>query len=163
MIDKLTRFEMSIDTRTLYELIMKAEIGDTVTFESMKSALGRPVEGNEPSLQSALRHAFNQDDRYFANVRKVGYKRLTDIEIVGSGEIETSHIRRRAKRAGKRLTLVQDFSKLTPDERIRHNTYLSIFSAMAQITKNSAVKKLEGVVKQSGESLPLAKTLEALK
>lgn len=161
--DKQSRFEMSIDTRTLYELLMKAEIGETVTFTAMSAALGHVVMGGDPALQSALHHAFNQDERPFANVRKVGYKRLTDAEIIASGDIETGAIRRRAKRAGKRLTFVEDFDSLTSGEKIKHNTFLSVFAAMAQITKASALKKIETEVSRTGESLPVAKTLEAFK
>ncbi len=163
MTDRKSQFEMSIDTRTLYDLLIKANVGDTVTFTAMSEALGRPVQGSEPSLQSALRHAFNQDECAFGNVRTVGYRRLTDAEIVGSGEIETSLIRRRAKKAGKRLSYVENYDKMTPDEKIKHNSYMSIFSALSQITKTSAIKKIEGAVAKHGESLPLAKTLEAFK
>lgn len=158
-----TKFEMSIDTRITYDLLMKAAIGETVTYAAIAKELGRPVSGAEPHLQSALHRCLSNDNRVFANVSRVGYKRLGDVEIVATGERETEMLRRRAKRAGKRLTCVENFDGLPNDMKVKHNTYLSMFGAISAMTKTGAVKKLEGEVFRAQAALPLAKTLEAFK
>lgn len=162
MADK-TKFELSIDTRIVYDLLMKAAVGDTVTFTAIGKELGREVHGAEPHLQSALHRCQSNDNRVFANIRKVGYKRLSDAEIVTTGERETEMLRRRAKRAGNRLTCVENFDGLPNDLKVKHNTYLSLFGAITAMSKTGSVKKLEGEVFRAQAALPLAKTLEAFK
>lgn len=162
MTDKKTLFEMSIDTRMLYDRLKKAEIGEAVTFKQMGEILGRSVDGSCSNLQSAL-HRLEGEGVAFANVRGEGYQRMNDIEVVNSAEHSREGIRKKAKRAIKRLTCVQVFDALPNDLKVKHNAALSGFGAIASIMSPGRVKALEEQVAKAGAQLPLAKTLEAFK
>lgn len=156
-------FEMSIDTRMIYDHLSKAEIGDTVNFTALSEAIGQRVEGATPSVQSALRRLQNLDGRIFANVRGVGYQRLSDNEIVKTSESSRDLIRRHAAKSVRRLSCVVDFDGLPNDLKIKHNAGMSMFGAIANMLKPSSVRALENEVAKAQASLPLAKTLEAFK
>lgn len=158
-----TLFEMSIDTRALYDLLLKADPGQTVTFVEMTNLLGRDVAGVFPNLQSALRRVENLDGIVFGNVRGIGYKRLNDIEIIQTSEREIVAIRRRARKAGRRVTKIENFDALPNEEKIRHNMSLSLFGAINSMTKPKQVRKLEEAVSSAAKELPIGRTLEVFK
>lgn len=154
-------FEMSIDTRVVYDRLKAAAVGEVVSFNALSEALGRKVEGDCSNVQSALRRLINIDGVVFDNVRGTGYKRLNDIEIVGTAEREREALRRQAKKAVRRLTCVQHFDALPNDIKIKHNAAVSGFGAIAAMMTPGSMKKLEASVEKASQQLPLAKTLEA--
>ncbi|MCP5099884.1 MAG: hypothetical protein GY943_30390 [Chloroflexi bacterium] len=156
-------FELSIDTRLLYELLKSCEVNETVTYVQLSKEIGQPVEGANSSLQSALRKCMTQDDIVFENVRGEGYKRLNDIDIVSASERDTTGIRKRARKAAKKLTLVTDFAALPQDKKIEHNTRLSILSAITSAASRKSENKISAAVTKQGHELPFAATLEAFK
>lgn len=160
--EKKSQFEMSIDTRTLYEKLKGVEIDEVVSFKSLSDLLGRKVAGDCSNLQSAL-HRLEGEGVAFANLRSVGYQRMNDINVVNTAESSREGIRKKAKRAIKRLTCVQEFDRLPNDMKVKHNAALSGFGAIAQIMSPGRVKSLEQEVMKAGAQLPLAKTLEAFK
>lgn len=162
MNDQKTRFEMSIDTRMLYDLLKKAAVGEVVSFTRMSEVLGRQVEGATGNVQSAL-HRLEGEGIAFANVRGTGYQRMNDVEVVNTAEEAREAIKRKAKRAAKRLTCVQNFDGLANELKIKHNAALSGFGAIASIMSPGRMKVLEDQVARAGAQLPLAKTLEAFK
>lgn len=163
MTDTKPAFEMSIDTRVIYDRLKSAAIGQTVTFDELSKELGRKVEGDSSNIQSALRRLVNTDGIVFDNVRGLGYKRLNDVEIVNTSERDREGMRRQARKIVKRLTCVSNFDALPNDMKIKHNAALSGFGAIAAIMTPGAMKKLEASVEQASQQLPLAKTLEAFR
>ena len=155
-----TMFELSIDTRALYDLLLQIEPEQIVHYTTMRDILGRQVDGADSNLQSALRRVQHLDGIVFGNVRGVGYKRLNDIEIVQTSEHEITAIRRRTKKAAQRITLVGDFDSLPNSEKIQHNTFLSLFGALNAMTKPKQVRKLENAVATASKELPFGRTLE---
>lgn len=153
-------FEMSIDTRMLYEALKKVEIGETIRFAVLGETIGRKVSGGTPNLQSAL-HRLLGEGKAFANVRGVGYQRMTDVDVVNSAEREREGLRQKAKRAGKRLTCVHDFERLPNELKIKHNAALSAFGAIAACMSPARMKQVEEQVAVSRAQLPLARTLQA--
>ncbi|TGU44645.1 hypothetical protein EN788_22275 [Mesorhizobium sp. M2D.F.Ca.ET.145.01.1.1] len=162
MEEKKTLFEMSIDTRMLYDRLKKAVTGEVISFTQMSEELGRPIAGDCSNLQSAL-HRLEGEGIAFANVRGSGYQRMNDIEVVNSAETAREGIRKKARRAIKRLTCVQKFDALPNELKVKHNAALSGFGAIASIMSPGRVKSLEEQVAKAGAQLPLAKTLEAFK
>ena len=153
-------FEMSIDTRLLHDRLKAANVGDVVGYEEMDRILGRDVRGDAyGSLHSARRRLQKNDQIVFGTVHKVGLKRLNDVEIVASAEAEIDGLRRRARRAGERVTCVQNFAGMPAESQIKHNASLSLFGAVSAITNSKRVKRLEERVKAARAALPLAKTL----
>lgn len=157
-------FELSIDTRVLVDFLAKADVGQTVTYTDLSRVLGSVVNGATPCLHSALRHLERSKDMVFGNVRGVGYQLLSDAQIVQTGEHESQRIMRHAKRAGKRLTKVKDFDGLSEADRVAHNARLSLFGAIAAISKGSSYKKLAAAVEAGGtKELPIGRTLEVFR
>lgn len=156
-------FELSIDTRLLYDHLRKTPIGETVSFDALSEVTGAPVHGSTSSLQSAIRRLQSIDGRIFASVRGVGYQRLSDVGIVRSTESARDTLRRRASRMIKRLACVEDFGALPKELQVKHNASMSMFGAIAHMLKPSSTKILEDQVAKAQAALPLAKTLEAFK
>lgn len=161
--DRKPSFELSIDTRLVYDRLKQAAIGEVVSFRALKDALGREVEGSESSIQSAVRRLLKVDGIVFENVRGVGYKRLADIDIVRSSESMRDRLRRGAKRMVRKLACVQNFDALPNDLKVKHNAAMSGFGAVVAMMSPGRMKKLEQKVEQAAAQLPLAKTLEVFR
>lgn len=155
-------FQVSIDTKLVVDRFKQAAVGEVVSFKALSEALGRKVEGDCPNVQSALRILLN-DHTVFENVRSIGYKRLNDVEIVGTAERDREALRRRAKKTVKRLSSVREFDKLPNDMKIKHNAAMSGFGAIAAMLTTGRMKRLEEKVEVAQQQLPLAKTLECFK
>ncbi len=155
-------FEMSIDTRAVYDRLKEAAIGELISFSSLSELLGRSVKGSTSNLQTALRR-LEGEGWAFANVPKSGYRRLNDIEIVQTSEQARESMRRKANRVVKKLTCVQDFERLPNDMKVKHNAAVSGFGAIAAMMSPSKMKVLEASVEKAQQQLPLAKTLEAFR
>lgn len=155
--------EMSVDTRLLVDRLRKCGVGDIVTDTELCDIVGRKIESEAPfsSLYSALRHVQSNDLIVFGRVRKTGYRRLSDAEIVETSQATIDSTRRASRRAYRRLTCVHDYDALPGDLKATHNANASLFSALATITKPGQVKKLEIRVAEAQAKLPLVKTLEA--
>lgn len=154
---------LSIDTKLIYERLASASVGDLIEYSELNDLVQRDIRnGAAGCFQSARRRVERLDGIVFGTVRGVGVKRLSDDEIVASGQAVIDKSRRAARRGYRRLGCVE-FDGLSAESKVKHNTYQSLFSALVAVTKPSAVKKVETKVSQSQESLPLAATLEAFK
>ena len=154
-------FQMSIDTRQLYERLKQASVGETVTYQELSEIVGRDVRGRAYSnLLSARRRCMRQDAIVFGTVQKVGLQRLDDGGVVGTAEGAMSRIRRQARRAGITLSCVRDFDALPIEAQTKHNAAMSLLAVVSRITQNSAMKQLEKHVGETKKELPLTKTLE---
>lgn len=157
------RFEPASDTRLLYALLSKAQIGEVVTYEQMSKQLDRRVTGSESYLQSALRMIERDDDKVFASVRGVGYKRLSDSDIATTiGVAATRKMRRAARRTMRTLAIARD-EHLNNNEIISRNTALSFMGALHHMTKAKTMERLETAVRANAGELAIGSTLEAFK
>lgn len=153
--------EISVDARMVYERLLTTSVGEVVTYDELTKLIGRNTQNSgRPVIATARRKAMNEHRMVFAAVRNIGFKRLNDGEIVETAQHDVDKIRRTSRRAGRRLTTV-DFDALSNDKKIRHNTYLSMFGALASMTTGGTVKAIEKEVTKAHSALPLAKTLEA--
>lgn len=157
------RFEPSADTRLIYSLLMKAEMGDVVTYTELSEQVGRKVTGADSYLQSALRMIERDENMVFSSVRGVGYKRLTDAEIATQvGESGVRKIKRTARRTAKTISKADD-SNLSNEERVKRNTFASFMGAVAHMAKPRQLERLETGVRAHADQLAIGKTLDALK
>ena len=155
--------EISVDTRTLYDRIITAKAGDEITYAALSELIGRDVQTVARSaLHSARKMAMRDHNVVFGVVRNEGLKRLADVEVVQTGEATVAKLRRVAKRGIRTITSVQDFAQLPDAAKIKHNTFASMFGAVAAMAKPASMKRLEGAVNaaQTG-TLPIGRTLEA--
>jgi hypothetical protein len=155
-------FELSADSRFLLQELRKIRVGETVVYDALSTAIGRPVRGNFSSLQTAVRRLLRDDGIVFANVRGVGFKRLDDASIVRLGESETDATRRRARRTVRKLTSIRDYAALTPAMQLRHTALVSVNAMVADVTRDQSVKKVEHASGGRSGELPIAQTIKAL-
>lgn len=161
---KLSIPEMSIDTRMLVDHFKAMPTGSTATYQELHALIGRDVQSAARSnVHSAIRHLLNNDSIVIACVRTVGYKRLADSDILGTGEQAINHIRRSARRGFQKVTAVQDYEALSADEKRRYNTLGSVLAMANHIAKGSSIKKVESKVADSAAMLSIANTLDAFK
>ncbi len=153
--------QLSIDAKMIYDRLIGAGVGDTVTYTELTNLIGRDVQDKgRGALITARRRARNIDRMIFGTVRDVGLMRLSDAEIVETGEGTLRHIRRTARRGAQTVLCVQNFNNLPNEKKIQHNTFVSMFGVMAEITKPAKIKAIEKSVASSQAALPVAKTLE---
>ena len=152
----------SIDRRILIERMEKASVGDLLPYSELSALLGRDVrEKARGSLYSAVRYLRRQNGMVFAAVSNVGMKRLDDTEKISVAESAMRRIRKTAGRAVEALSCVDDFAGLSEDLRVRHQTLMAGAGAVATITSKKKLDQLQKRVREVGNVLPLAKTLEA--
>jgi hypothetical protein len=153
--------EMSSDTRAVYDRLKKTEVGGIVTYAELDAMTMRKTQGKDRFVVSTAVRNSLRDGMVFAAVRNVGVKRLADTEIVSTAHETLPRIRRAARRASRKLTAVQNFDALPNDAKIQHNTFLSVFGAIAHLGTESATAKVEQKVREASQTLSLGKTLEA--
>ena len=87
--------------RMIYDLFRAAEIGETVTYETMAEALGLDAKRAKHEIQMAARRAALElervDKRAVDAVRNVGYRIVQHAEVLGL-------TRRRNRKAGRQIT-----------------------------------------------------------
>lgn len=155
--------QLSIDTRLLFDRMIDTPVGDTVTYAVMSEIIGRDSQiSGRGTVASARRKAMNERRMVFASVLNVGLRRLADVEIVDTAEHDMVRLRRSARRATRKVSMV-DFDVLPNDRKIKHNTYMSVFGALHQLTAPKAVRAVESKVSQAQAALPLALTLDAFR
>lgn len=143
--DKPAPFEMSLDVSLLVKLLSSKQAGEVATYEELSAAIGRDVRERRSAMHSALRHIQNTDHAVFACVPNVGYKRLSDKEIVDTGTSYIQKSRRVAKRGAKSLACVK-FDNLTPEQRLQHNAKMTVLAMVQESTSHHAVKRIESAV-----------------
>lgn len=158
--------EISVDARLLHQRLKEVAVGETITWEELSTVIGRDVTAGSAGygpLSTARKRALNDDGIVFDAVSKVGLKRLTDTEIVNTGQATVDKVRRAARKGAKRLLSVRDFEALPNAMKIKHNAYASLLGAVASIAQENKVHQLEKHVENAKAALPLAKTLEVFK
>lgn len=163
MTDKKSFAEQAVDTRLLVSLLSKAAVGETVSYAAMTEQLSRQMEGADSYLQSALRIVQRDHDIVFSVVRGVGYKRLSDAEIVAVGGTLPGRIRRMARKTVRTLAKARD-ENLSNAEIVQRNAAVSMAGTLAFIATDKAMRRLETAVQAGGNhELPIGRTLDVFK
>lgn len=155
---------LSLDAKLVYERLKLVPVGAEVEYQELSTLVGRDVTAAGRGLiTTARRKALKEDYMVFGVIRKQGLKRLSDVEIVNTGEDTIGRIRRTARKGFRTITAVKDFSALPNDAKIRHNVYVSMLGMVAQASSSPQMKRLEKKVTEASAVLPLMKTLEAFR
>ena len=155
--------EISVDTQLLVERLRKVGVGETISYAELTGTISRDVQGSaRGNLYTARRTLQRDDNVVFGVVVGEGMKRLNDSEIVSTATSDRVGIRRRSRRAARRLACVQDFDSLPSEAKIRHQAAISLFGVISAIARNSETKRLEAAVEQAQNKLPVAATLAVL-
>jgi hypothetical protein len=154
----------SINSRLLYDRLVKVAVGETITYHELGAVIDADVQrGAYGALDTARNRASRDDGIEFGTLTNVGLRRLADAEIVGTLERTFGHIRRVTRKQQRVLANVADFASLPADVQTRHNTGLSMMGALRAATAPKTIKVLEARVAMAAAPLALAKTLDAFK
>lgn len=160
---KRTIPELSADTRFLIAALERVGVGEIVAYATLSEAVGRNVQREARGCLSTARRHLLDDKAVFEAVAGVGLKRLADQDKIGVADAAMRHIRNTSRTAVKKLEAVEDFAALPADSQRRHNAMMSYLKLTQHLSRERQVKKLEAAVQQAQQSLPIAKTLEALR
>lgn len=159
VISKKPDFTMSVDTRLLYDRLVKLQVGEHITYKELSALVARDVQGKARGALNSARYRAERDQRVVTvPIRGVGLQRLDGIGIVGRGQQRIERVRRGARRARKGLEPV-DYLDLSPYDKIRHNALMSVAGAVESMTLRRGVKRIEETVEKAGRILPLAETI----
>lgn len=134
--------ETSIDTRTIYGMLEKLEVGSILPYGDLSSTLGRDVRLIPGSICTAKRMALRELSAVFMTVRGVGLKRLNNSEIALLPESTISRVRSAVRREMQRQTVVVE-SELTNQERVVRNSRLSMLGALSEFSRPKTQKLIE--------------------
>lgn len=154
-------FQRSADARFLIQKLKASEVGETITYADLAEAIGKSQDALHGPLHTARRALLRDENMVFGTVRGKGVKRLSDLDIVAASASTTRHLKRTARRGVQTLSAVSDFSAMPREEQMRHSAAMSIFGAIAEMTTEKAIAKIEAKVEK--HALPFAQTLEAFK
>lgn len=139
--------EIGLDTQTLERLLRQVQIGETVAYIVLSTAIGRDVQyeayGN---LRSARRRLLKQERIVFAAVTGEGLKRLDDRGKVGAGRAHIKKAHTQAKIARANLTSVDDFDAMPNELKIDHNIGLAMAGAIIHATSPRTEKAIAGKI-----------------
>jgi hypothetical protein len=161
-------FEYYTDVFIIRELFSQASIGETITFNQIEYALDRPMDdGAYASIHQAKILLEKEDLMVFGNIRSVGYKRLTDTEIIEAFEVDRRRLRTRAQRAARRLTNVNNYSNLSPEHKITHQAGLGVLAAVARVTSprilESVKETVSPILPKNPTQVPVGRIIEIMR
>ena len=150
--------QMGIDAKILFDYLSKVEIGQTVKYQDLSALIGRDIQANRSTLETA-RRALLRDSIVFCTIRNEGIQRVGDVKKV---EVATNHlgrIRNITRKSNKILAAVDDFNGLPNEVKIKHNAAMSVCGAIMQCTKSSSLARVEKALQNNNHILPVAETL----
>lgn len=157
------RFQMSSNSRFVLQRLRTAAIGETVEYSDLADAAGISIGELHTPIATARRILLREENMVFGVIPTVGLKRLSDQEIVGTSVAVAQKVRRAARRGVKVLHAVQDFSALSQADQMRHSASVSIFAAVAEMTTERSVTKIEKAAEGKRAELPFAQILDAFR
>ena len=153
-------FELSTDARFIRQRLHGMKPGDTVSYTDLATIIGKSVTGSLSALKTAKRGLL-KEGYVFSPIRGEGLRRLTDAEVVGAADSDIAMIRRKARKTGAKLSTVS-YEKLPAPKQLAHTAKASIVGAVAAITTNKAMTKIESAVGGRSGELPISETMKAL-
>jgi len=151
--------ERSAESEMLYTRIMQMTEDEVVTYEVLSAEIGRNVQLEARGYLATARNMAAREGRQFECVRGIGLKRLTPSGIILAGQSGIQHIRRSAKRTGRKIANA-DYARLSRQEQNKSNVMLSTLGALTFLTSAPQQKTLSGAVAITQKRLPLQKTLK---
>lgn len=149
-------FAASADAKVLADLMREVVVGDTLSYQTMSTAIGRDVT-SAPGLLRTARSIVQREDRIvFDCIVRTGLKRLADTEIVSLGDRARQRVRRIARRTSQAITCV-NYDTMARDVQVKHNTALSMLGVMHELATEKSFFKLQKHVETTGAELPVGK------
>lgn len=155
--------ELSIESKLIYQKLKEMKPGDFITYGELTGIIGKDIRSVRHVLQTARKMAEREDKITFGVVTGEGIQCLGTSQIISTGDTAIRHIHRTAHRAARRFNCVGDLAVLSNEEKIRMNTNISVIGALAHMTREKSIRKIEAHVTPTMNAIPYAKTLDAFK
>ena len=117
-------FETSFESQAIRQRMREMAVDDTISDADLSDVIGKPIAKAQPALRSALRYLQNEYQFVFARVRKTGYVRLTDSNIVRAAPRRLTGIGRAVKRAARELVCADHANLNQAEQAVAINTTL---------------------------------------
>jgi hypothetical protein len=153
----------SIETELLEKYLLEHQADPLISYASLAAVIAEDVRTGRgyARLKSARDGLLRDHQILFVNVPKAGWKRADNTEVLATGGNTLRTIHRAAHRGVKRFKATR-IGDLTNDQKHEFNATASLLGAVMGVTTTQARTKLLGVVQQTTDKLPVAKTLAAL-
>lgn len=151
-------FEINIETQLLYDRLVTAEVDEVITYAELSRIAGYVVQERRGSLYTARKMALRDNNMVFDTVMNEGVRLLDDTRVVNSGAAPMKRIGNITRNAARRLTAV-DFEGLSNEDRVKHNSLLSVYGAIRHFSKPRSLRRIESRVQQDYQRLSLLNTL----
>lgn len=158
-------FTPSVEMNLIFKRLTEAAIDETITYDELTKLIGINVRtGGYRYVKAAREKALREKQMVFEVVSKVGIRRLSASDVVDHVEGYSSRIRKASRKAFVKLTSINDqYKTLSREKQLRHNLLASVHGAIAHMTTEKTLKRVEAGLKDSSEALPVQKTLEAFR
>lgn len=147
------------DIAALIKAMEATPVGETITYGQLSDAIGRPIQRCRYLVLSAIKRMNRDNGALFANVHRVGYKRLSPQDSYLIGSTRRQHIRRTATQTAKRVTNAMRFSNdMPPEAALKANRELSVLGLIAHISTDRAATTAE----KAESPMPVAKIMSEM-
>lgn len=153
--------QISPDVAALVRRLIDSKPGDKVTYLDLNAAAGRDIQRTARWMfPRAVDVAARDHGALFANIKGVGYQRLAVEDAHMLGSTARSSIRRKARRAKKRIvSAVSRANYVEPEACRKANAEISILGVIEHLSKEGAAKPQ---VEHEASPQPVAITMQRL-
>lgn len=150
---------LTTDVRTLADALNATSIGNTLSYTAMSEVVGSNIQRRRYLVPAALKLVARESGAIFANVRKIGYKRLPPAEVHQVGINARRRVRNTSKRASETIvTVVAKANDMTNDEMKQALREVTVLDLLRFLATDKIVRALP----ESNKPEPVAKTMAAV-
>ena len=128
--------EISTEVKAILDLLLKTQIGQTVTYTEISEAIGREIKAYRWVALRALDIAARDHGILFGNVKGAGYVRLSSDQLASVGHTARHHIARKAKKAQRNLSRASEAQNLSPTVALKVNAEISSLGLIREMSKD---------------------------
>lgn len=155
--------DRSASTWAAVRLLAAAQVGEVVTYEALTKVIGRDAQhAGAHHVRSARFVVKREHAMVFACVVNVGVKRLPDDEKIAEARGRLRRSASQAREGLRSLACVDDFSALTPEMKIQHNTTAAQLGAIRAMATSKTAKRLEAKIGDQLQRLSPGETLKLM-
>jgi len=154
----------SFEVSELIKKLSTLKKGESIKYDDLTSVVMgdcSPKGDKYPYLLNCRKVLIKEFKMVFKAVPNEGLERLDDSGIVDRSNKKLAGITRQAKKEMQILTF-PDYDNLIPEQKLVHNTNMSIFNVVKTVGQADKVKKIAIEIKNMGNNrLEIAETIKA--
>ena len=155
------RGTINVDVSILLERLRSTKNGDVIPYKELSELIGADVQRNSRHILASARNIAKGERIYFGAVTRIGLQRLDDSAKVRTGAGLLNRVRRVTRAAANTLAAVDNFDLLSNEDKIIHNTTMSVCGVLLQATSEKVREKIsDHVAPVEGGHLAMRKSLE---